>query len=181
MGFRYQMKKLLILLIFLISCNINSEMKNIFGFSSIIYISQISDIFPSNRNFLILDDNRCKVQYRFQIDKQNWDIGERINNTYVTINSIKYKLSDILIDTKIVLKKTRDNEIKIDNKDIEKYNTGVGNLYGKIIISETEGSIYITIGWIDLKFGKYSFIDIVNNDNLIYLNPELIIGISNMQ
>ena len=177
------MKKVLILLFaFFICCNKNAEMKNVFGFSSIIYISKISDIFPDNNRFLILGNNRCKVQYRFQVNDQNWNIGNRISNTYITINSVEFTLSELLMETIITCKKILGkSEIIINREDILKYNTSDSDLYGNIHLSPEENCIYVTTGWIDLKFGRYSFDAILNNDNIKQLNPELIIGIPYMQ
>jgi len=175
-------KSIIFAAVFFISCLDNVEMKNIDGFSSIVYFSKISDIFPNNKNMLVLGKNRYKVQYRFQIDKQYWNIGDRIENTYVTINSTVYKLAEILMDTTISCKKViGKDEIKINKEDITKHNTNENDLYGKITVSPNKDYIYITIAWMDLKLGKYSFINIENNNKIILLNPELIIGLTYMR
>ena len=167
----------LVLLFILIGCIRNTEMNNIDGFANIIFVSKLSNISQKNR-IVVLGNDWYKIQYRFVIDKTSWIVGKKIYDTYVIINSIKYKLSDLLIETDIDLKKGKNREsIKINKTSILAVNMANSEVYGNISMSLHEEYIYVTIAWVNLKFGLYSFDNIVNNKTMTNLNPELIIGI----
>jgi len=169
-------KARLLLMFFLIGCVESDEMKNIYGFSSIVSFLKTSKIFSGKSKILVLGNNRYKVQYRFLIDIENWDIGNKTTNTYITNEDIKYKLSDLLVDTDIVLRKGKKGEtVNIDNESIIKVNATDSDLYGNISLNDNY--VYVSLAWIELNIGLYTFINFNNNEIIKDLEPELIIGI----
>ena len=151
-------------------------MKNIDGYASVVFFSKTSEITSGKKKIIIINRYRYRAQYRFAVDEEYWNVGNKIFNTYVTINSIKYKLSDLLMETNILLKKGKNGEIvTINNDNILKSNIADNDLYGNV--SLLGNYVYVNLAWVDLKLGLYSFVGVNNNENLDILNPELIIGI----
>ena len=175
-GFKMMKRMVMILFSVVIFCRCDKcgNMDKIEGFAGIIYASKISDIFNKNK-VLVLGKDIYKFQMRFTVDN-DWEVGKKIYDTYVSIDSRKYKLSDLLMNTYFLFEKEKKGEIiKIDNTNILKENINNVALYGNISVYEKH--IYVTIAYLPLKFGRYIINNFIIDDKLLTLNPELIIGI----
>jgi len=171
------MKKMsLLLIIVLIGCDEGVGVKNVDGYANIVFFSKISEIFSGKNKILVLGNNRYKVQYRFFFDTEYWDVGNKIYNTDVTIDTKKCKLADLLMDTNILLKKGKKGEtVSIAKENILSVNINDTDLHGNVYLREKY--IYVSLAWVNLNIGFYSFINFSNNEKINILDPELIIGI----